>query len=206
MNGVSQSVLVALAGRSSSTTPSALTSSTSSALHSRRSRGLVGAGPRSASGPRSSGRSTRSPAPLRSSATSVSTCWPPTSSGERCSPSRAPRPRAWSTALGSCSSTREWRRSTKTGSASLAGGSHRRARVDLPGPHRRSSFGSRPGRRTPPIRLCWTNRQGPSRERFRCTHVHDRVLVDVPRPSNRGGRRGGGGSMMSIRTRTAGCV
>ena len=53
-------------GRSNSTTPSAATSSTSPAPHSRPQCGRVGARPSSASGPRSSGPSTRLPAPPRS--------------------------------------------------------------------------------------------------------------------------------------------
>ena len=96
--------------RFSSTTPSAPTSSTSPAPPTRRRRGLVGARPSSASGPRSNGPSMRSPAPPRSSATSASTSWPPTSSGARCSPSCTPARRGRSTPPGSCSSIREPRR------------------------------------------------------------------------------------------------
>ena len=48
--------------------------------------------PSSASGPRSSGPSTRSPAPPRSCATTASTSSPPTSSDTRSTPSCTPRP------------------------------------------------------------------------------------------------------------------
>jgi hypothetical protein len=116
MSGVSESVLDALTRGSSSTTPNALTSSTSPVPHSRRECGRVAAGPSSASGPRCNGHSTRSPAPPRTRATTGSTSWPPTSSGVRCSPSCTPHRRGRSTAPGSCSSTRAPRRSTTTGS------------------------------------------------------------------------------------------
>ena len=56
-------------------------------------RARAGARPSRASGPRSSGRSTRSPAPPRTWATTASTSWPPTSSDARCSPSSTPHPR-----------------------------------------------------------------------------------------------------------------
>ena len=67
MNGVSESVLERTrSARFSSTTPNAPISSTSPAPHTQLRRDLVAARPSSASGPRSSGPSTRSPAPPRS--------------------------------------------------------------------------------------------------------------------------------------------
>ena len=62
--------------------------------------------PSHGSGPRSSGRSTRSPAPPPTWATIAWTSSPPTSSDARCSPSSTPHPRGRRTSPASSSSTR----------------------------------------------------------------------------------------------------
>ena len=115
MSGASESVLEALARRYSSTTPSAPTSSTSPVPPSRPARARAGVRPRHASGRRSSGRSTRSPALPRTSATTASASSPPTTSDVHCSPSSTSHPRGRPTTRGSSSSTRAPKPSTPTG-------------------------------------------------------------------------------------------
>jgi hypothetical protein len=76
--------------RRSSTTPNAHPCSISRAPPSRPGAARAGARPSNASGPRSSGQSTRSPAPPHAWATTASTSSPPTRSDARRSPSSTP--------------------------------------------------------------------------------------------------------------------